>query len=100
MAILSSASCPAPRTSSIVAPRMGIRTRPFPAAQSMSNHAANGESIPSASTDQKARLWYSGVGIAMWLGTTSTMMPRPRAWAASASRSNAPRPPMTSLRCV
>ena len=63
----------------MLAPRMGIRTRPRPAAQSMSNQEAYGESIPSASTDQKAPLWYSGVGIPMWFGTTSTMMPRPRA---------------------
>ena len=38
--------------------------------------------MPSARTDHSTRLWYAGVGTAMWLGTTSTTMPRPAAWQA------------------
>ena len=37
------------------------------------------------------------LAIAMWFGTTSTTIPIPRAWAASASDSRPVRPPMTSL---
>lgn len=41
-----------------------------------------------------------GVGIAMWLGTTSTIRPMPWSWAAAASRRSAASPPISLLMRV
>ena len=42
---------------------------------STSNQVAYGEEGPSRSTLHSAELCHSGVGTAMWFGTTSTTMP-------------------------
>lgn len=75
-------------------PSIGMR---MPSAASVpSKNRAYGDCGPSASTDQSALLWYSGVGTAMWFGTTSTMTPKPRSCAARASDSKPSRPPRAS----
>ncbi len=65
--------------------------------QSTSSQRANGEPGPSRSTDHMARLCHSGVGTAMWLGTTSQTMPIPRSRAAAARARRPSRPPSSSL---
>ena len=80
-------------------PSTGTSTERSPES-SRSNHSAKGEAGPSRSTDHSARLCQIGVGIDMWLGTTSTTIPIPWEWAVSARRRSASSPPISSLMRV
>ena len=82
-------------TAPMRSPSTGMSSAPSPADQSTSNQFAYGESGPSARTDHSSRLCHAGVGTAMWFGTMSTIIPRPRASAAARSRPSASRPPST-----
>jgi hypothetical protein len=81
----------------IRSPSTGISTAPLSAgpstSQSTSNQRANGERGPSRSTDQSAAFCRTGVGIAMWFGTTSATADSPAPASAADSRSNAGSPP-------
>ena len=57
---------------STLPPRTGMRIRSSSTSQSTSNHAANGESRPSRSSDHSGALRCVGCGTVMWFGTTST----------------------------
>ena len=65
--------------------------------QSTSNHDAYGDSGPSRSTDQSCALSRTGVGTAMWFGTTSATASSPRSWSTSTMRSKAGRPPASAF---
>ena len=70
-----------------------MSSRPSWASQSTSNQPANGDPVPSRSTDQSGRLSDSGTGTAMWLGTMSTTRPSPAARNRAAMARNAASPP-------
>ena len=69
--------------------------RPSSAGQSTSNQWANGDFWPSRSSDHHCVLSQAGVGVVMWLGTTSTTTRTPRCEAQRPSRRTprARRPP-------
>ncbi len=77
----------------IRSPSTGISTARLSTLQSTSNQRANGEPGPSRSTDHSAAFNRTGVGTAMWLGTTSATTESPAARSAALIRSNASRPP-------
>ena len=78
-------------------PSTAIRTARSGTLQSTSNQRANGEDGPSRSTLHSAAFSRTGVGTAMWLGTTSATASSPRSCSTSTIRSKAGRPPASSL---
>ena len=87
--VRSTVSWPCASTAPMRSPSTAMRTARSGTLQSTSNQRANGEDGPSRSTLHSAALSRTGVGTAMWLGTTSATASSPRSCSTSTIRSKA-----------